>query len=206
MPNFKGGKKYKSSKHSEGTADMHEIGEGQLVGRVINILGNRNMMVYCNDDKERIAHIRGGLRKKVARIEKGDIVLLSLRSEGMGLEAEATDKSDILAKYEREVYSQLRRVPGINRKLFLHLENMDARSRSAPITSEEDMGGFTFEDSDTEEEEDGDGDQPDDEEAAAARAARKKEAAKKLKEARSVKESGESGRTHGDEDIDIDAI
>ena len=210
MPNFKGGKKYKASKHSEGSAEMHEIEEGQTVGRVIRVLGNRNMLVYCNDNKERLAHIRGGLRKKDACIEQGDIVLVSLRADGMRLEEEssatAKDKSDILAKYERETHSQLKKLPGINRKLFLQLEKMDERSRSAPMTTEEEDFGFTFEqDSDAEEEIDDEKDPRTKEEKALARAARKKVSEKKLKDARSAKESGEGTKEKGD-DIDIDAI
>jgi translation initiation factor 1A len=210
MPNFKGGKKYKSSKHSEGGADMHEIGEGQTVARVLRVLGNRNMLVFCNDNKERLAHIRGGLRKKEAKIEIGDIVLVSLRGDGMRLmedsNGDTKDKSDILAKYEREVHGQLKKVPGVNRKLFLQLEKMDERSRTAPMTAEEEDFGFVFEqDSEDEEEQNSDEEGKDKEEIAKAREARKKSSEKKLKDARSAKESGEGAKERSDE-IDIDAI
>lgn len=210
MPNFKGGKKYKSSKHSEGGADMHEIGEGQMIARVLRVLGNRNMLVFCNDNKERLAHIRGGLRKKEAKIEIGDIVLLSLRGDGMRLmedsNGDTKDKSDILAKYEREVHSKLKKAPGINRKLFLQLEKMDERSRTAPMTADEEDFGFVFEqNSEDEDEQDTDEEGKDKEEIAKAREARKKSSEKKLKDARSAKESGEGAKERSDE-IDIDAI
>jgi translation initiation factor 1A len=210
MPNFKGGKKYKSSKHSEGNAEMHEICEGQTIGRVIRVLGNRNMLVFCNDNKERLAHIRGGLRKKEACIEVGDIVLVSLRGDGMRLCQESNgdtkDKSDLLAKYEREVHSQLKKVAGVNKKLFLQLEKMDERSRTAPMTAEEEDFGFVFEqDSEDEDEEISDEEGKDKEEIAKAREARRKANEKKVKDARSAKESGEGAKERGD-DIDIDAI
>jgi translation initiation factor 1A len=211
MPNFKGGKKYKASKHGEGSVELHEIEEGQTVGRVVRVLGNRNMLVYCNDNKERLAHIRGGLRKKDACIEQGDIVLVSLRGDGMRLADDSNgatkDKSDILAKYERETHSQLKKLSGINKKLFLQLEKMDERSRAAAMSTAEEDFGFVFEEQDSAEDEET-GDEKDTrtkEEKALAREARKKASDKKLKDARTAKESGEGAKEKG-EDIDIDAI
>ena len=45
MPNRLGGKKYKSAKNSDASSDFHEIGEGQMVARVMKVLGDRNMML-----------------------------------------------------------------------------------------------------------------------------------------------------------------
>jgi initiation factor 1A len=207
MPNFTGGKKYKSSKHGDGNAEFHEIGDGQIVGRVIKNLGNRNVMVYCNDNKERMGHIRGGLRKKEARIEVGDLVLMSMRSEGMrvmGEEADANNRCDILAKYEREVHGILKKTAGINKKLFTQLEKMDERSRAAAYKEGEEDFGFTFEGSDSEEEEVPE-DGPNKEDVLASRAARDEARARKRNAERAAKESGEGAKERGDE-IDIDAI
>ena len=207
MPNFTGGKKYKSSKHGDSAPDFHEIGDGQIVGRVIKNLGNRNMMVYCNDNKERMGHIRGGLRKKEARIEVGDLVLMSMRSEGMrvmGEEADANNRCDILAKYEREVHGILKKTAGVNKKLFTMLEKMDERSRAAAYREGEEDFGFTFEAADSDEEEELE-DGPDKEAIAKSRAARDEARARKRNEERAAKESGEGAKERGD-DIDIDAI
>lgn len=207
MPNFTGGKKYKSSKHGDGGADFHEIGDGQVVGRVIKNLGNRNMMIYCNDNKERMGHIRGGLRKKEARIEVGDLVLMSMRSEGMrvmGEEADANNRCDILAKYEREVHGILKKTAGINKKLFTMLEKMDERSRAAAYREGEEDFGFTFEAADSEEEEEQE-EGLDKEAIAKAREIRDAARARKRNEERAAKESGEGAKERGD-DIDIDAI
>ncbi len=203
MPNFKGGKKYKSSKHGEEKAEVHEVGEGQMIGRVIRILGNRNMLLFCNDGHERIAHIRGGLRKKNANIELGDIVLFSVRGEGMRLMSDSNgatkDRGDILAKYEREVHSQLKKMAGMNPRLFTSIETMDLRQRAA----EPDDFGFTFENEDTsstEEEE-----QPG--ESAGDRAIRKAAADKKRAAARASKMDGSAAKTEAsDGEVDIDAI
>ena len=43
-----------------------------MAARVLKHLGDRNIHVYCNDGKERIAHIRGGLSKKKATIGARD--------------------------------------------------------------------------------------------------------------------------------------
>jgi translation initiation factor 1A len=125
-----------------------------MAGRILKGLGDRNMLVYCNDGKERIAHIRGGLRKKVAKIEVGDIVLISLRGDGMGAtQGSIVDKADILAKYERESHGQLKKYDGINPKLFAQVENMDAKQRSSNAVIIADDCGFDMDASDEEEEE-----------------------------------------------------
>ena len=125
MPNLKGGKKYKAGKHSDQKPEFHEIDEGQMAARVLKHLGDRNIQVYCNDGKERIAHIRGGLSKKKAIIEVGDIVLISLRSTELQTENKSQNRGDVLAKYVREVWNQLKKVEGINPNLFLQVETMD---------------------------------------------------------------------------------
>jgi translation initiation factor 1A len=125
MPNLKGGKKYKSGKHLDQKPEFHEIGLGQMAARVLKHLGDRNILVYCNDGKERVAHIRGGLSKKKAIIEVGDIVLISIRSSEMDTTGTSQDRGDVLAKYAREVWNQLKKVENINLNLFVQVERMD---------------------------------------------------------------------------------
>jgi len=200
MPrNLTGGNKAKSGKNENTKAEFHEIDEsqGQMVGRIVKGLGDRNMLIYCNDGKERIAHIRGGLRKKVARLETGDIVLISLRGEAMGAtQGRILDKGDILAKYEREVYGQLKKVDGINPRIFNQLEIMDVKQRSSGITAPDDCGF------------DMDGGEEEDEDDAIVETNEERDV-RKLKEEtkrsllRNVKESVRNGK---EDDIDIDAI
>ena len=45
---------------------------------MIRVLGNRNMLCYCNDNLIRVCHVRGKLRNRVY-IELGDVILISLR-------------------------------------------------------------------------------------------------------------------------------
>jgi translation initiation factor 1A len=183
MPNFKGGKKYKSGKHTETKVEIHEINEadGQMIGRVIKNLGDRNMMVYCNDGKERVSHIRGGLRKKTAKIEIGDIVLISLRSMDSGSPLE--NRGDILAKYERETHGQLKKMKEINPKIFLTVETTG--------TKVENDDGFEFDYGSGDEKEDDEDDKDDPESAEKKREKRKEAEEKKRAAARSAKHSAD---------------
>jgi translation initiation factor 1A len=198
MPNITGGKKYKAGKHDASSkAELHEIdaSQGQMIGRIIKGLGDRNMLLYCNDGKERIAHIRGGLRKKVAKLETGDIVLFSLRAEGMNAtQGKVLDKGDILAKYEREVHSQLKKMEGVNPRLFTQVEIMDVKQRASGIIPVDDCG-FDMDGSEDEEEDDEDSELLKEERL-------KKKTAEEMKRSneRFVKNVGK------EDDIDIDAI
>jgi translation initiation factor 1A len=127
MVNTQGGKKYKSGKgHQEVKAELHEIGPDQMVGRVIRNLGQRRLLIYCNDDVQRVCKIRGGLRKKVW-FAVADIVLISVREIGNATSsANSAEKGDVLAKYEPAIYAKLRKEKGINAAIFTNIENSGA--------------------------------------------------------------------------------
>lgn len=65
---------------------------GEEYAQVLNAKGNCRFDVRCNDEKRRLAHIRGSMRR--TRIFVGDIVLVSLR-----LFEKNDDKCDIVYKY-----------------------------------------------------------------------------------------------------------
>lgn len=146
MPNKKGGKNYKKGKHATEAPIVYECLEGQMYARVIKVLGNCNMLVYCNDGRERICHIRGNMRKKVW-MGTGDMVLISVRDFG-NEKAGELGKGDICAKYDPSVISRLRqRDPSINPKLFLNIEtNTDVKEADL------DNNGFEFEHGNSDEE------------------------------------------------------
>ena len=134
MPNNKGGKNYKKSKHSNDEPVIYERQEDQMYARVIKVLGNCNLIVYCNDGRERLCHIRGSMRKKVW-INPGDFVLISIRDEKV--EAGKLGKGDICAKYDSSVIHKLKQKdPSINPTLF-GLEGFD--KGSVPVEE-----GFEF--------------------------------------------------------------
>jgi translation initiation factor 1A len=160
--NLQGGKRFKSSKQGgTGEPEYHEIDKGQMVGKVIRNLGTRQMLVYCNDDKTRICHIRGGLRKRTW-IMVGDIVLMSVRELGVGMSggvgslvsggSAAAEKGDILTKYDQDVFGRLKKEPGINPRLFL---SVDQITGNANYKEEEDAFVFTDESSSDEEDSEG---------------------------------------------------
>jgi initiation factor 1A len=131
MPNQTGGKNYKKSKHSGGSQKptMIDRQPDQQYARVIKNLGNCNLLVYCNDNKVRISHIRGALRKRCP-IHVGDILLVSLRDFETYAPGER-ERSDIVAKYSADLLSKLRKQEDINPKLFLALEERDPSSQAS---------------------------------------------------------------------------
>ena len=118
MPNIKGGKNYKKGKNNDSAPAFIDIKDGQMAGRVVRILGQRNMLTYCNDNKVRICHVCGKMKGRVF-VDMGDIVLLSLRDFGEG-----TTRGDIVGKFPAEQHSSLRKEKGINPNLFLKLDIM----------------------------------------------------------------------------------
>jgi initiation factor 1A len=127
MPNRTGGKNYKKSKQT-GTfvKPFLDRQEDQLYARILRNLGGRNMLVYCNDNKIRLCHICGAM-KKFSWLSVGDIVLISLRGFEKKPEAGSKEyeKGDILAKYDVDHLGKLKKLPDINPKLFMQLETMD---------------------------------------------------------------------------------
>lgn len=154
-PNAKGGKGFKKKKKGENTTQepvFLERAADQTVGRVIRMLGNRNVLCYCNDNRLRICHIRGGMRKSKCCIEAGDVVLLSLR-DTISEDGRAALRGDILNKYDPEQFRSLRREPNVNEKLFMKLELMDGltlgeigvdKSKDKNLEKKDDFG-FVFE-------------------------------------------------------------
>ena len=124
--NLTGGKNHKKAKQHSEKAKFIEKQDDQLYARVVRMLGNRNVLTFCNDNKLRLCHIRGSIRKDMW-INEGDIVIISIR-DFLTEKDGKYDKGDILFKYDRENHARLRKDSKINVKLFLHLEKMDVES------------------------------------------------------------------------------
>ena len=141
MPNTTGGKNYKKSKHSSGLAPAFiDRQPDQMYARIIKVLGNRNLLAYCNDNKIRLCHIRGTMRKKVW-INIGDIVLVSMREfeKDVSQTGKQYEKADVVAKYDMEHLNKLKKMEDVNKKLFMQLETADG-SLLAEIGKREDIG------------------------------------------------------------------
>merc|ERR1712216_321679 len=74
--------------------------DGQEYAQVLKMLGNGRLEALCVDNKKRLCHIRGKMRKKVW-INPGDIILLGLRDFQDG-------KADVILKYNSDEVRFLR--------------------------------------------------------------------------------------------------
>ncbi len=132
--NVHGGKGYKKGKKSGGgggerESDFGYRGDGQDYGRVVRILGNRRVALFCNDGIERICKIRGALCRgpKKQIIGVGDVVLFSMRTFDDGSDSDSgvvgvrssTGCGDVILKYEANQWRQLRKEEGVNPSLFV---------------------------------------------------------------------------------------
>jgi translation initiation factor 1A len=119
-PNAKGGKNYKKQKHSNENEVVRfiEKEDDQIYARVIKMLGGNNISAYCNDNKLRVCHIRGSMRKRVW-LNPGDIILVSLRMS-------EDEKCDVVMKYDPSLLSKLKKLNNINPRLFSSIESEDA--------------------------------------------------------------------------------
>jgi initiation factor 1A len=166
--NIRGGKAFKKGKKpAAGTTErvekFVERDADQDYARVVAMLGNRRVRCFCNDGKERICKIRGSLCKgpKKQKIEVGDIVLISYRAfsdeESEDEEEDVSDNlvnvkgtgqgqsqvADILSKYSRGHWRDIRKESGIHQRLFLAEESeegLDEMFDEAPAEAETNDG------------------------------------------------------------------
>lgn len=135
MPNIKGGKAYKKTKHSSNDNEpFTEIQKDQMYGRVVRNLGGLNLMVFCNDNKERICHIRGSMRKRVW-MNPGDVVVISFRELSS---EDSAQRGDIVSKVDPKFYTRILKDPLINERLFI--------GKDSATTTNNDESGFIFAD------------------------------------------------------------
>ena len=71
--------------------EMVMLGQGQLFGRVIKLVGGDNIMVKCTDGKVRTCRIRGKIKRRMW-IRDNDLVLISPWDF-------QSDKADIIWRY-----------------------------------------------------------------------------------------------------------
>ncbi len=153
-PNSKGGKGYKKKKKTGDvvTPIFIDTQEDQMLGRVIRLLGNRNVLCFCLDNILRICHICGRMKGRVW-IEPGDLVLVSLRELSREQSIASVKRGDVIGKYVPEQFSALRKQFGQDAKVFMKLETMDGLtlneigvdlSNDKKLEAEAELGGFTF--------------------------------------------------------------
>jgi initiation factor 1A len=140
--NLRGGKAFKKGKKPAAGTDekvpkFFGRDADQDYARAVAMLGHRRVRCLCNDGKERICKIRGSLCKgpKKQKIEVGDIVLISYRAfedadsdsdedvsgnlAGKSQSQSQSDVADIMYKYSRAHWRDIRKEDGIHHNLFL---------------------------------------------------------------------------------------
>lgn len=81
--------------------------EGEMFARIVEILGNERMRVFCEDQKYRIGRIRGKIKKRVwFRI--GDLALVNPHSWET-VTANKLEKCEIFWRYRASEISYLER-------------------------------------------------------------------------------------------------
>jgi translation initiation factor 1A len=76
--------------------------EGQQYAYVTSMLGNGRLMALCEDGQQRMARIRGSMRKYKSKviIKSGDVVVMSMRDF-------QNDKADVISRLSHEEVSAL---------------------------------------------------------------------------------------------------
>jgi len=132
MPNIRGGKSYKKSKGKtkfgeDDEVAYLEIGNDQMVGRILRLLGNLNATVYCQDNKQRLCKICRSIKKSV-RFDVGDVVLISLRDCEVSNDELAKgvrgSRGDILDRFHPKQFKELKE-DGVNSAIFLTLDSVN---------------------------------------------------------------------------------
>jgi translation initiation factor 1A len=76
-------------------AELKELvlpAEGEILGRVIKMLGSDHVLVKCVDNKNRIARIRGKLKRKIW-VRDNDVVLVA------PWEFKSDERGDVVWRY-----------------------------------------------------------------------------------------------------------
>lgn len=66
--------------------------EGELLGRVVKLLGSDHILVRCTDGKSRMGRIRGKLKRRIW-VREGDVVLVA------PWEFKSDERADVLWRY-----------------------------------------------------------------------------------------------------------
>lgn len=134
----KGGNKQKKQKNGgreEERRDLIFREDGQQYARVVKMLGDRRLGLYCFDNVERTGLIRKALR---VWINVGDIVLISLRDF-------QDSRADVIHKYTTDEARQLVAFGELPESAKINQTAIDMAMAGDNPDGEEDVG-FVFED------------------------------------------------------------
>ena len=100
MPNLGGKNQKKKKKTQAEDRECRFKDESEEYAQIIKILGDGRFQCKCADGIERIAHVRGKMRKRIW-LANGDIILVSLREF-------ENEKCDVVEKYKEKEVAKLK--------------------------------------------------------------------------------------------------
>ena len=100
MPNLGGKNQKKKKKTQAEDRECRFKDESEEYAQIIKILGDGRFQCKCADGIERIAHVRGKMRKRIW-LANGDIILVSLREF-------EPEKCDVVEKYKEKEVAKLK--------------------------------------------------------------------------------------------------
>ena len=151
-----GNKRKKGKKPVQEERELRFANESEEYAQITKILGDGRFQCKCSDGIERIAHVRGKMRKRVW-LANGDIILVSLREF-------EPEKCDVVEKYKDKELIKLKSNGEIPDSFILpssndEKENIDEgdikfeEEEKVVVKKKEDLNGFEIE-SDEENEDD----------------------------------------------------
>jgi len=111
MPNLGGKNQKKKKKTQTEDRECRFKEESEEYAQIIKILGDGRFNCKCADGVERIAHVRGKMRKRIW-LANGDIILVSLREF-------EPEKCDVVEKYKEKEVAKLKKAGEIPDSMVL---------------------------------------------------------------------------------------
>ena len=106
-----GNKRKKGKKLVQEDRELRYKEESEEYAQIIKILGDGRFQCKCADGVERIAHVRGKMRKRTW-LANGDIILVSLREF-------EPEKCDVVEKYKKKEIAKLKKSGEIPESMVL---------------------------------------------------------------------------------------
>ena len=111
MPNLGGKNQKKKKKTQAEDRECRFKDESEEYAQIIKILGDGRFQCKCADGIERVAHVRGKMRKRIW-LANGDIILVSLREF-------EPEKCDVVEKYKEKEVAKLKKAGEIPESMVL---------------------------------------------------------------------------------------
>ena len=111
MPNLGGKNQKKKKKTQAEDRECRFKDESEEYAQIIKILGDGRFQCKCADGVERVAHVRGKMRKRIW-LANGDIILVSLREF-------EPEKCDVVEKYKEKEVAKLKKAGEIPESMVL---------------------------------------------------------------------------------------